>query len=166
MSQWDAPVHIWSGLFSKKNARYQDGLRHVADQIDDCQFHPTLSGYDGWEEVRDSAIRRKVKSIVLGGHSNGNKATTFIARDLKEHGIKCYLFCFDRTMGRCAKLGANVPEAIDMWAGPPMKKLVKGPDFNGNLRLYPFREESHISIITNERAQQLAIEFGKKWKRL
>lgn len=162
MSQWDAPVHIWSGLFSKNNMRYQEGLREVARRIGDCQFHPTQSGYDGWEEVRDSAIKRQVKSIVLGGHSNGNYATTCIARDLKPHDIKCYLFCFDRTMKPCPKLGSNVPAAIDLWAG--LRKLQKGSDFAGVLDFYDFQEESHISVITNKRAQELAINFGRKWK--
>lgn len=162
---YDSPVHVWSGLLSGNNYTWQEGLRIVAANIGDASFHSSMSGYDGWEKVAASAVRRQVESIVLIGHSNGGYAITKCAAALKPHGIKAYLVCFDRTMKRCPALGANVPEALDLYAG--LRNLESGPDFvaaNNTLTVVDFSEESHIGVIGNEHAQRLATAFGKRWK--
>ncbi len=166
MSIYDANAHCWSGLLSRNKLHWQDGLRDICREIGDVQFHPskeTGSGYDGWREVAESAIKRGEKNLLLIGHSNGGYAITKIARMVKPHGIICSLVCFDRTHKSCPKLGSNVDRAIDIWAG--LKKLEPGSDFNGSLKLYSFQQESHIGVINNKRAKRLAIDFGKEWKR-
>jgi hypothetical protein len=162
MTRWDADAHMWSGLGSGNNYDWQAGLREICRGIGDVQFQSSMSGYDGWKDVAASAIRRKPKSILVGGHSNGGFATTSIARALEPHGIKVWIISFDRTMKRCPTLGSNVVAAIDIWAG--LRKLVKGPNFTGELKLYPFLEETHLSVINNREAIELAIAFGKRWK--
>lgn len=159
----NAPVHIWSGLLSGGNYGWQEGLRVVGQGIGDAAFHASQSGYEGWTDVVEATRRRKAESIVLIGHSNGGYAITKCAEALKADGIRCYLVCFDRTMKPCPKLGANVPEAIDIWAG--LRNLEKGPDFAGHLALVDMQPESHISVISNSLAQRIAIDFGRKWKR-
>ncbi len=166
MSVYDANAHCWSGLLSRKDLHWQDGLRDICREIGDVQFHPSKEtgyGYDGWREVAEAAIARGEKNLLLIGHSNGGYAITKIARMVKPHGIICSLVCFDRTRKACPKLGSNVDRAIDIWAG--LKKLEPGSDFNGSLKLYSFQQESHIGVINNKRAKRLAIDFGKEWKK-
>jgi hypothetical protein len=163
MSIYDADKHCWSGLFSENNHRYQKGLRQVCRNIGDMQFHPTGSGYGGYQDVIKSAIRRKPPALLLMGHSNGNIATTRVAKALEPHGITCWLICWDRTMGRCESLRSNVPEALDMWAGPPMRKLQLHGSFDGTYVLKRFLPEGHISILGNKEAQKLATDFGKRF---
>lgn len=161
MTIYDADAHCWSGLLSGNKYPWQEGLRHICREIGDVQFHSSQSGYAGWEDVAFAAMGRNAKSLLLIGHSNGNYATTKIAEMLNQHGVECWLICFDRTRKACPKLGSNVREAIDIWAG--MKKLEPGPDFNGELVLHSFQQESHIGVISSRRAQQIAIEFGRRW---
>jgi hypothetical protein len=160
MSIYDADIHCWSGLFSANNE--SKGLRHVCREISDAQFHSSNSGFEGWEEVASAAIKRQAKSLLLIGHSNGNYATTKIAERLKQHYIDCWLICFDRTLKSCPKLGSNVIEAIDIWAG--LAVLVPGEDFNGTLALHSFQKETHSGVLNNKQAQQIAIDFGIRWK--
>ena len=163
----DAPVHIWSGLLSGGNPEWQRGLKRVARGIGGAAFHPSdedRTGYRWWRDVADAAIARRAKSLVLIGHSNGGFAITSVAAYLAQKApeIACYLCCFDRTMKACPRLGANVPEALDIWAG--LKTLEKGPGFAGTLISVDLNQESHIGVINNRVAQNLAIAFGRKWK--
>lgn len=163
MSKYDADIHCWSGLLSGDKYDWQEGLRVVCRRIGDAQFHSSMSGYDGWENVAASAIKRRPKSLLLIGHSNGGYAITKIAHALKPYGIDCQLICFDRTMKHCPTMKGNVSNAIDIWAG--LRTLQKGQGFRGNYKKYDFSFESHISVIKNKEAQDLAVAFGKRWKK-
>ncbi len=161
MSIYDANRHAWSGLFSGNNYNWQEGLRDVCREIGEFQFHPSNSGFEGWEMVADAAIARNAKALLLMGHSNGGYAITSIAKKVKTAGIPCWLICWDRTLKACPTLGANVDSALDIWAG--LNKLVPGSEFQGELKLCAFPQESHTGIISNDSAQQMAINFGKKF---
>jgi hypothetical protein len=159
---YDADAHAWSGLFSGDKLSWQQGLRNVCAAVGDVMFHSSMSGYEGWEDVAESAIRRRPPSMFFMGHSNGGYAITAIARALEPYGIPCWLCSWDRTMKPCATIGGNVPEAIDIWAG--LRTLKKNERFRGNYVLHDFSRETHIGLLGNEKAQQVAIEFGRRWK--
>jgi len=161
MSIYNANRHAWSGLFSGGNYNWQEGLRNVCREVGDFQFHSSNSGYAGWENVADAAIARNAPGLLLMGHSNGGYAITSIARKVSSVGIPCWLICWDRTLKACPTLGSNVNKALDIWAG--LKKLVPGPEFQGELKLYAFPKETHTGVIKNEKAQLLAVNFGSKF---
>lgn len=160
---YSADAHCWSGLLSGDKWQWQEGLRHVCAQIGGVQFHSSMLGFEGWEEVAAAALRRKARSLLLMGHSNGGYAITSIAAALESAGIECWLISFDRTLKTCPALGGNVAHALDLWAG--LENLKIGPRFKGTLTRRDFSEESHIGVIGNGDAQRLAIDFGKRWKR-
>jgi len=162
MGKYDVDAHFWSGLLAHNKFNWQKGVRAISRGIGGVQYHSTVSGYKGWEKVAESAIRRKPKSLLLGGHSNGGFAITSIAEAVNPFGIECWLVCIDRTMKSCPDMRGNVVEAIDLHAG--LRTLDKGPDFTGNYVYRPFLEETHIGIQNNPEVQRIAIEFGKRWK--
>ncbi len=157
-------VFGWSGLGSARRPTWQAGVRTVVDSVGG-QFIPSRSGYKNWKAVAKAIIDQGIKHVFLCGHSNGNVATTSIAKYLKPHGIQCTLLCLDRTMKSCEKLGFNVPRALDIWAGPTMKRLQKGPDFKGELIQKDFIEESHIGMQQDKEVIQLGVDFVKDWKK-
>lgn len=160
--KWRAPVYIWSGLTSGNQMRLQRGLREIAAAVGDTLFIPSGSGYDHIDDVARAVVDMKAPSIVCGGHSNGGFAAPALAAELKQFGVRCYVFCFDRTLKWTPPLGSNVPAALDIWAG--LRTLKPGDDFTGTLQFEDFHEESHTGVINNKRAQQLAISFCRRWK--
>lgn len=166
MTIYAANAHCWSGLLSGGNFGWQKGLREVARQIGDVQFHPShedRSGYQGWREVADAAIKRKPKGLLLLGHSNGVYAILKVAEYVKPHGIKCVLAGFDQTAKSCPKFGANVPAAIEIWAG--LNRMRQAADFKGVFEVHnEFEDDSHIGVIANRKAQQLVVDFALRWK--
>lgn len=161
--RYNSAVLVGSGLASKESYQWQHGLRRVARATGGF-FDPSWSGYDGIEDAFDTILASGRKRVVSIGHSNRNFFSTALAQMLKPHGVEVAVCCFDRTMKWCAPVGSNVPAVLDMWAGPPMQKIEIGPDFKGEHTLVEFLEESHISIISNKRAQDMAINFALKWK--
>lgn len=160
MSKYDADVHCWSGLLSGDKYGWQEGLRIICQRIGNAQFHSSMSGYEDWDRVAARAIVRKPKSLLLIGHSNGGWAITKIADALAPYDIDCQLICFDRTLKVCPTLKHNVSRAIDIWAG--LRTMQRSPSFKGYYKKYDFSKESHISVIANKQAQDIAVEFAKK----
>lgn len=169
MGRYDADANAWSGLLSGDKYEWQRGLRDIAQQTGDFMFHSSMSGYEGWNQVADSIAMRRPKSVFLTGHSNGVFAITSIAKAVKPLGIDCWLCSFDRTMKPCPMIGGNVSQAIDIWAG--LKTLTLAPDFHGQYRRYDFNggdprfpNETHLGIINNKQAIDIAVAFARKWK--
>lgn len=161
MDRYDADRHCWSGLGSGPIPAWQAGLRRVCRHAGDFQFHSSLSGFDGWERVAASAIRRRPRRMILMGHSNGGYAITAIAEALEAHGIECVLVCFDRTLKPCPQIGSNVIAALDLWA--QLSNLKRSPSFKGELVRRDFSHLSHIGVIGDPDAQRAAIDFIKEW---
>ncbi len=162
----------WSGLMSRHKNHpadsWQIGVREVMMAVDGL-FIPskeTGSGYDGWEDVVRAILRDGTMDVFFCGHSNGNVATTRAAESLKSHGVRCTLLCLDRTRKSCRPLGSNVVSAMDIWAGPPMKRLVMGPDFGDPSKLIKkdFISESHIGMQQDEKVLAIATKFAAEWR--
>lgn len=161
---FDANIFMGSGLLSAPNYDWQHGLRWCAREIGDVPFQSSMSGFEGIDEAVASILSRGVRAVMSIGHSNWNYFSTELARRLEPKGVAVYIGCFDRTMKSCPKLQGNVPQAIDIWAGPPMKRLEPGGRFKGNLVKHQFPEESHLSIINNRRALNLMVAWARQWK--
>lgn len=161
-SVYAAGAHCWSGLLSGDKFPWQKGLREVCKAVGGVQFHPSQSGYAGWKESADAAIRRGAKSLLLIGHSNGVFAITSIAERVKPAGIACYLIAFDQTAKRCPAVGGNVKAFVEFWAG--LDRVATAADFKGVAERHAFESDSHIGVIGNREAQRLAVAFAARWR--
>lgn len=130
-------------------------------EVGDFNFHSTLDGYNGWEDVVKSAKKRKPKRMWWIGHSNGNFASTSAAQALARSKIEHVLVCFDRTLKGCPPVGKNVVAVLDLWAG--LQNIERAPSFNGVLIRKDYSQYSHIGVIGAQEAQAEAIEFLREW---
>lgn len=163
---WQFPIRVGSGLWSAPNYDWQWGLRYIAENVKNAAFDPSMSGFDGIDKTVKGVLEVGHKRIVSIGHSNYNYYSTELARRLKPHRVEVVIVCIDRTMKDCPPLGSNVPAALDMWAGRPMKRLVPGSDFQGKLVQLEYLAENHFSIIKNMEVLNKAIEFANEWKEI
>ena len=157
-------VYGWSGMTSLNKATYQKGVREIVEEMSGF-FIPSQSGYKGWKNVMRAVIRQGIKHIFIVAHSNGLKAATWIARDLKPYDIQVTILCFDCTAGSVADLGSNVPDALDIHAGGIMQRLTAGPDFTGNLQRIDVLKLSHIGMQKDEWVIEQGRKFGRKWRK-
>lgn len=163
MSKYDVDIHGCTGLFAGNRYGWQGGLRRtlaMASKIigKPATMHTPMNGYSGWQKVVDSAIRRQADHLWFIVHSNGGKFATYAAEALAPHGVECSIVMFDRTLGHCADLGANVRAALDMHVNKSWLKL--GPDFSGRHRVIDYGgETSHIGVIDYLPARVEALTF-------
>jgi hypothetical protein len=158
------PILIWPGALSRAVRRYRNGLHEIAARIGPrVSVLPSDSGTDGWEEVAEYCIQRKVGGRVLIGHSNGVLACTKLAGALKPHGIKVAICAIDKTLLWCPPLGSNVVACAEIYAG--LSRVRFGDDFKGAYFKWDFEADSHVGVTYNPHAQRLAANFAKNWGR-
>lgn len=150
-------------MTSRNNPPYQKGVREIVEEISGF-FISSPSGYKGWADVKRSVLKQGIRHIFIVMHSNGGKAGTWIARDLKPHGVQVTLLMFDCTAGSVADLGSNVPDVMDIYAGGIMQRLTEGPDFVGNMTRIDVLELSHIGMQKDEEVIEMGRVFARAWR--
>ncbi len=153
----------WSGMTSARKPSYQKGVREIVEEISGF-FISSQSGYDGWKDVKKSILKQGITHVFIAVHSNGGKAATWLARDLKPHGVQVTILMFDCTAGSVADLGSNVPDVMDIYAGGMMQRLTEGPDFQGNMTRIDVLELSHIGMQQDEEVIERGRVFAREWR--
>jgi pimeloyl-ACP methyl ester carboxylesterase len=153
-------VYLLRGAFNI----FSLGMDEIADKLEHYGIYATVNNYLAWESLADEAAAdykaRRVRNIVLVGHSSGATAVTEMAARLGQLGVPVKLAIgLDPTSTEVAS--GNVGRYVNYYIASGLgHSVVRGRQFNGVLQNVDVERNTqlgHFNIDKNPALQAQVI---------